>query len=144
MSASALGGGPDVRGGYLLGAVEDAAGGQADPDTWDHRAVQVADLGDGQGLDAQVEAFRTRPLTDGPHTFVAADTLRIQVREGRPVLKVAIAVATGVRAEVRCPSGTPYETGQVRYGWRLTVWSRTTLQTAPTPHLPPWRHRPRE
>jgi hypothetical protein len=32
-------------------------------------------------LDAQVEAFRTRPLDAGPYTFVAADALTMNVRE---------------------------------------------------------------
>lgn len=35
-------------------------------------------------LDAQVEAFRTRPLDAGPYTFVAADALVPKVREGEP------------------------------------------------------------
>ncbi len=47
----------------------------------------------------QVEQFRTRPLTDGPHTFVAADALMIRVREGGRVVRVAVMVATGVNAE---------------------------------------------
>ncbi len=50
-------------------------------------------------LDEQVEQFRTRELTDGPHTFVAADALMIRVREGGRVVKVAVMVATGVSAE---------------------------------------------
>jgi hypothetical protein len=33
-------------------------------------------------LDVQVEAFRTRPLDQGPYTFVAADALTMKVREG--------------------------------------------------------------
>ena len=32
-------------------------------------------------LDAQVEAFRTRPLDAGPYTFLAADALTMKVRE---------------------------------------------------------------
>src|SRR5215208_4232276 len=37
-------------------------------------------------LDAQVEAFRTRPLDAGPYTFVWADALTVKVREaGRTV-----------------------------------------------------------
>src|SRR3954471_11046782 len=35
-------------------------------------------------LDEQVEAFRTRPLDQGPYTFVAADALTMKVREGGP------------------------------------------------------------
>ena len=50
-------------------------------------------------LDAQVEAFRTRPLDGGPYTFVAADALTLKVREGGRVVKVAALVATGVNAD---------------------------------------------
>jgi putative transposase len=50
-------------------------------------------------LDEQVEAFRTRPLHDGPYTFVAADALTMKVREGGRVVKVAVMVATGVNAD---------------------------------------------
>jgi putative transposase len=58
---------------------------------------QVSEMA--KDLDEQVEQFRTRPLTDGPHTFVAADALMIRVREGGRVVKVAVMVATGVNAE---------------------------------------------
>ncbi len=50
-------------------------------------------------LDDQVEAFRTRPLDNGPYTFVAAAALTLKVREGGRVVKVAALVATGVNAE---------------------------------------------
>jgi putative transposase len=50
-------------------------------------------------LDEQVEQFRTRPLSDGPYTFVAADALTMKVREGGRVVKVAVMVATGVNAD---------------------------------------------
>ena len=50
-------------------------------------------------LDAQVEAFRTRPLDAGPYTFVAADALTMKVREGGRVVNVACLVATGVNAD---------------------------------------------
>ena len=50
-------------------------------------------------LDAQVEAFRTRPLDEGPYTFVAADALTMKVRENGRVVKVAVMVATGVNAD---------------------------------------------
>jgi len=58
---------------------------------------QVSEMA--KDLDEQVEQFRTRPLTDGPHTFVAADALMIRVREGGRVVKVAVMVATGVNSE---------------------------------------------
>ena len=50
-------------------------------------------------LDAQVEAFRTRPLDQGPYTFVAADALTMKVREGGRVVLVHALVATGVNAD---------------------------------------------
>lgn len=50
-------------------------------------------------LDEQVDAFRTRPLREGPYTFVAADALMMKVREHKRVVKVAVMVATGVNAD---------------------------------------------
>jgi transposase-like protein len=50
-------------------------------------------------LDAQVEAFRTRPLDAGPYTFVAADALVLKVREGGRVVNVHALAATGVNAD---------------------------------------------
>ncbi|MFH5246099.1 IS256 family transposase [Antrihabitans spumae] len=50
-------------------------------------------------LDAQVEAFRTRPLDAGPYTFVAADALVLKVRENGRVVNVHTLIATGVNAE---------------------------------------------
>jgi hypothetical protein len=50
-------------------------------------------------LDAQVEAFRTRPLDVGPYTFLAADALTMKVREAGRVVNVACLVATGVNAD---------------------------------------------
>ncbi|WP_019481155.1 IS256 family transposase [Arthrobacter sp. TB 23] len=52
-----------------------------------------------QDLDAQVEAFRTRPLDAGPYTFVAADALVLKVREGGRVVNVHAMVAVGVNAD---------------------------------------------
>ena len=52
-----------------------------------------------KNLDAQVEAFRTRPLDAGPYTFVAADALTMKVREAGRVVNVACLVATGVNAD---------------------------------------------
>jgi transposase-like protein len=50
-------------------------------------------------LDAQIEAFRTRPLDGGPYTFVAADALVLKVREGGRVVGVHALAATGVNAD---------------------------------------------
>ena len=50
-------------------------------------------------LDEQVAAFRTRPLNEGPYTFVAADALVLKVREGGRVVNVHALVATGVNGD---------------------------------------------
>ena len=51
-------------------------------------------------LDAHVEQFRTRTLSDaGPFTFMAADALVLKVREGGRVVNVHALVATGVNAD---------------------------------------------
>jgi putative transposase len=50
-------------------------------------------------LDGQVEAFRTRPLDQGPYTFAAADALVLKVREGGRVVGVHALVATGVNGD---------------------------------------------
>ncbi len=54
-------------------------------------------------LDEHVAEFRSRPLTAGPYTFVAADALAdalmMKVREGGPVVNVAVMVATGVNGD---------------------------------------------
>ena len=50
-------------------------------------------------LDEQVEAFRSRPLDQGPYTFVAADALVLKVREGGRVVQVHALLATGVNRD---------------------------------------------
>jgi putative transposase len=50
-------------------------------------------------LDEHVEQFRTRPLDQGPYTFVAADALTMKVREGGRVVNTHVLVATGVNAD---------------------------------------------
>src|SRR4051794_32027500 len=50
-------------------------------------------------LDAQVEAFRTRPLDAGPYTFLAADALVLKVREGGRIVNVHALLATAVNAD---------------------------------------------
>jgi putative transposase len=69
-------------------------------------------------LDEQVAAFRTRPLDEGPYTFVAADALTMKVREGGRVVKVAVMVATGVNAEgYREVLGINTATAESGAGW---------------------------
>lgn len=50
-------------------------------------------------LDAQVEAFRNRPLDGGPYTFVWLDALTIKVREAGRTVNVHALVGVGVNAE---------------------------------------------
>ena len=50
-------------------------------------------------LDAQVTAFRERPLDAGPYTFVAMDALTIKVRENGRIVNVHALIATGVNAD---------------------------------------------
>jgi transposase-like protein len=50
-------------------------------------------------LDAQVEAFRTRPLDAGPYTFLAADALVLKVREGGRTVNVHALLACAVNAD---------------------------------------------
>ena len=50
-------------------------------------------------LDAQVAAFRERPLDAGPYTFVWADALTVKVREDGRVVNVHALIATGVNAD---------------------------------------------
>ena len=50
-------------------------------------------------LDAQVQAFRERPLDAGPYTFVWADALTVKVREDGRVVNVHALIATGVNAD---------------------------------------------
>ncbi|MEZ5152520.1 IS256 family transposase [Rhodococcus zopfii] len=69
-------------------------------------------------LDEQVEAFRNRPLEQGPYTFVAADALVLKVRENGRVVNVHTLVAVGVNAdgyrEIRGVDVTSSEDGA---GW---------------------------
>jgi transposase-like protein len=50
-------------------------------------------------LDEAVEAFRTRPLDQGPYTFLAADALVLKVREGGRVVNVHALLATAVNGD---------------------------------------------
>jgi putative transposase len=50
-------------------------------------------------LDAQVEAFRNRPLDAGPYTFVWCDALSIKVRECGRTVNVHALVAVGVNVD---------------------------------------------
>jgi putative transposase len=50
-------------------------------------------------LDAQVEAFRSRPLDAGPYTFVWMDALTVKVREAGRIVNVHALIAVGVNGD---------------------------------------------
>jgi putative transposase len=54
-----------------------------------------------RSLDAEVEAFRNRPLDAGPYTYVLVDALTQRVREEGRIVNVACVLATGVNADGR-------------------------------------------
>jgi putative transposase len=58
---------------------------------------QVSEMA--QHLDAQVEAFRSRPLDAGPYTFVWMDALTVKVREGGRTVNVHALIAVGVNGD---------------------------------------------
>jgi putative transposase len=72
-------------------------------------------------LDAQVAAFRTRPLGDaGPFTFVAADALTMKVREQGRVVNAVVLVATGVNADGhREVLGVKVTTSETKEAWNV-------------------------
>ena len=58
---------------------------------------QVSEMA--QHLDAQVEAFRNRPLDSGHYTFVWMDALTVKVREHGRTVNVHALIAVGVNAD---------------------------------------------
>jgi transposase-like protein len=72
-------------------------------------------------LDAQVAAFRTRPLGDsGPFTFVAADALTMKVREHGRVVNAVVLVATGVNGDGhREVLGVKVATSETKEAWNV-------------------------
>ena len=71
-------------------------------------------------LDAQVEAFRNRPLDAGPYTFVWCDALTIKVREDGRTVNVHALVAVGVNGDGtgRSSAWTSPRTRTAPAGWR--------------------------
>ncbi|MGX1809742.1 IS256 family transposase [Nocardia sp. NPDC055321] len=69
-------------------------------------------------LDTQVDAFRTRPLDQGPYTLVAADALVLKVRENGRVVNVHALIATGVNTDgYREILGLQVTSGEDGAGW---------------------------
>jgi putative transposase len=58
---------------------------------------QVSELA--KGLDAEVAAFRSRPLDAGPYAYVWVDALSQRCREAGRIVNVATVIATGVSAD---------------------------------------------
>jgi transposase-like protein len=58
---------------------------------------QVSEMA--EHLDAQVEAFRSRPLDAGPYTFVWMDALTVKVREAGRTVNVHALIAVGVNGD---------------------------------------------
>ncbi len=52
-----------------------------------------------RSLDEAVEAFRSRPLDQGPSTYLWMDALVLKCREGGRIANVAAVIATGVNAD---------------------------------------------
>jgi transposase-like protein len=89
-------------------------------------------------LDAQVQAFRTRPLDAGPYTFVAADALVLKVREGGRTINVQVNVgallAVGVNADgSREILGLQVTSAEDGAGW-LAFFRDPSSQRRPRPH----------
>lgn len=69
-------------------------------------------------LDAQVEAFRARPLDGGPYRLVWADALTQKVREAGRIVNVHALIATGVNADGhREILGVDVTSGEDGPGW---------------------------
>lgn len=69
-------------------------------------------------LDAEVEAFRTRPLDAGPYAYAWMDALTMKVREGGRVVNASVLIATGVNAEgTREILGLDLVTSEDGAGW---------------------------
>ena len=58
---------------------------------------QVSEMA--RSLDSEVAAFRSRPLDEGPYTYLWLDALAVRVREEGRICKVCCVVASAVNAE---------------------------------------------
>jgi transposase-like protein len=77
---------------------------------------QVSEMA--KSLDAQVEAFRSRPLDSSPYTFLWLDALTQKVREGGRTVIVHALVAVGVTADgQREVLGLDVVSGEDGAGW---------------------------
>ncbi|MFC5951291.1 IS256 family transposase [Pseudonocardia lutea] len=77
---------------------------------------QVSEMA--KSLDIQVEAFRSRPLDEGPYTFVWLDALTQKVREGGRTVIVHALIAVGITADgQREVLGLEVVSGEDGAGW---------------------------
>jgi putative transposase len=77
-------------------------------------------------LDAQVEAFRSRPLDSGHYTFVWCDALTIKVRQAGRTVNVHALIAVGVNADGgREVLGLDVASGEDGAGWLAFLRSLT-------------------
>jgi putative transposase len=105
-------------------------------------------------LDEQVANFRSRPLDQGPYTFLAVDALTMKVREGGRLVLVHLLIATGMNGdghrEVIGVEVTSAEDGAGRLGFFRDLvagglsgpwlppmptpgWSRPSVRRCPVP-----------
>lgn len=78
---------------------------------------QVSELA--KELDIVVEGFRTRPLDQGPYTFVWFDAMTQRCRDGGRVVNVVTVIATGVNREGRREVlGVEVITTEDKEGWK--------------------------
>jgi len=68
--------------------------------------------------DAEVAAWRSRPLAAGPYRYLWIDALVVKVREDGRTQKVSVMVATAVNAEgQREILGVDVDTAETGAGW---------------------------
>jgi len=73
-----------------------------------------------KGLDEKVQAFRTRPLQNGPYRFLWLDATMVKCRESGSVENVAVVIAVGVNDEgTREILGVEVFTSEDETAWRL-------------------------
>jgi putative transposase len=79
---------------------------------------QVSEMA--RSLDAEVAAFRSRPLDGGPYPYLWLDALAIKTRECGRICRVAVAVASAVNADgVREILGLDVFTSEDEAAWQV-------------------------
>ena len=71
-----------------------------------------------QHLDAEVQAFRSRPLDAGPYTYLWIDALAVKVREDSRTRNVSVLLATAVNRDGQPEIlGIDIDTAETGAGW---------------------------